>query len=528
MEADDSLSTTTQLTALNDNTIHLSFFPTTTTTTPTTTAATTAANPRTKEESFINGDYSFPWLYVSPLILIFGCIGNILIICVMRRKKMRNSTTAVYLVGLGIFDTLALVSRVLPEVFMHLRIGTFGELNNDVAIWLIVLFTIDRFIAVCLPLFKRKICLPKRAFCMIVIVALLLLGKNIHIFWTRGPMYESKNFTLPINSTEHLLMTDVLKSHLHAAQTTSSSIETTGNVSNHSPREIVLNETVVTVSVLKTNCGRLGYFESKIRPRIALITISIIPFCIICFCNVAIIYSLVKMSRKMKVHKRQSNVSVFSKIADMSIRIAKVKEENVMQCPTDSDNERISLDAKQLVKDASRSSHLNESTSTASSQTNHLAAPPSKNSSGMTQTTLMCLSTSIAFLICVYPSIILSNMKHLMDTPSSRTPYRQARAFFFQMSVLNHAINFFLYCLTGQRFRRELVKMLNEWLDLITCKKCKARRKQNLMSSMRSSRSTSITFTNKLTKIVELQDEESGMNYSSSLPNGDPLNKGNL
>ena len=80
--------------------------------------------------------------------------------------------------------------------------------------------------------------------------------------------------------------------------------------------------------------------------------------------------------------------------------------------------------------------------------------------SSFTQTSLMCISVSLTFLICVTPSIFLTVGRAYWARGTHRTAYHVARIVNNQLACLNHAINFFLYCLTGQRFRQELRALL--------------------------------------------------------------------
>jgi hypothetical protein len=78
-----------------------------------------------------------------------------------------------------------------------------------------------------------------------------------------------------------------------------------------------------------------------------------------------------------------------------------------------------------------------------------------------TQTTAMCMSTSFAFLILITPSIVLLIGKpYWTSSLEPNLAYDIAKAINNQLMFLNHSINFFLYCLTGARFREELVDML--------------------------------------------------------------------
>lgn len=294
------------------------------------------------------------WIYFSPIIFILGLGGNILTLAVMCRKRMRGTTTSVYMPVMAVFDTLALSFGIIPEwfkacgfiVFREIhpaicKLGKFGfYTTSDTAIWVLVLFTVDRFVAVCFPLQKTRICVPRRSKIACAVVFALSVVKNLHVFWTRGAEYNSSG-------------------------------------------------------QLVTNCGKTNpasqAFESLYRPWMALVLISIIPFCILLVCNSVIIWTL---TRSRFVQMRQ------------------------MEATTD-------------------------------------------RSQTFKQTTMMCLSVSFVFLICVIPSIVvLIGKPHWTKTPNYA--YEVAKAVSNQLAYFNHSVNFFLYCMTGQKFRSELVAMFQQ------------------------------------------------------------------
>ncbi|KAI0213959.1 hypothetical protein LSAT2_000955 [Lamellibrachia satsuma] len=75
------------------------------------------------------------------------------------------------------------------------------------------------------------------------------------------------------------------------------------------------------------------------------------------------------------------------------------------------------------------------------------------------RTTIMCMSVSVAFVVCVVSGsvvVIIHRYRHV------RADVMQA---FFLLRYASHAINFFLYCLTGTHFRRELAALLGDCND---------------------------------------------------------------
>ena len=78
----------------------------------------------------------------------------------------------------------------------------------------------------------------------------------------------------------------------------------------------------------------------------------------------------------------------------------------------------------------------------------------------LVQMTAMCLSASFCFLVCISPSIVLLIGKPYWTSeghPSS--VYFICKSISNQLVYVNHSANFFLYCLTGRRFRQQLVQL---------------------------------------------------------------------
>ena len=60
-----------------------------------------------------------------PVIIIFGSICNILTFIVMRRKRMRISSTCFYMAALAVTDTLVLWTGCLNQWFFLIHFPTF-------------------------------------------------------------------------------------------------------------------------------------------------------------------------------------------------------------------------------------------------------------------------------------------------------------------------------------------------------------------------------------------------------------------
>ncbi|KAI0220846.1 hypothetical protein LSAT2_027683, partial [Lamellibrachia satsuma] len=76
----------------------------------------------------------------------------------------------------------------------------------------------------------------------------------------------------------------------------------------------------------------------------------------------------------------------------------------------------------------------------------------------LTRTTLMCLGVSFAFIVCVVPlnAFFIIERYYQMKSPY----WDVVRGCLFLLRYVNHAINFFLYNLTGAHFRSELIALV--------------------------------------------------------------------
>lgn len=313
----------------------------------TTSVTSTSADGQSYQEG--PGDVAFRvvWRYIAPIIFIIGMVGNIVIILVMRRQRMRGNTAAIYLPLLAIADAIALFSGIIPEWMEACDIVKFKELSPgtcrlekivfytsaDTAIWILVAFTCDRFIAVCFPFRKSRWCTRRRAIIASATLCAIAFVKNMHVFWTRGAQYDSDG-------------------------------------------------------TFVKNCGyptpAYKHFERNIRPWLVFVLVTLIPFLLILFFNLGIVYKLLTSAR---------------------------------------------------VKDIGK---------------------PSDNR--YSQTTLMCIGVSLLFFVTITPSVVMYIGRTGWDKTYTDS-YQVAKAVTNVVVYLNHSLNFFVYCMSGKRFRREFAKL---------------------------------------------------------------------
>ena len=238
------------------------------------------------------------WIFGGPVIFVTGIFGNVLVLVVMTRRRMKGTSTSVHLSLMAVADACVLVTGLLPEWFEAALDFKFKEYHwitcklekflfytsADTSIWILVIFTLDRFVAICFPFLKKDCCRQSRAKFYALVAALTAVVKNLHVFWTRGPEYG-------IGATAAAL---------------------TGLAMNSTVGELTLPP--LPLVVLKV-CGRptpeYAKFEKFQRPWIVFVTVNAVPFCVILVCNVFIISALFEVRR---IRVQQSIVSTSGKL----------------------------------------------------------------------------------------------------------------------------------------------------------------------------------------------------------------------
>ncbi|KAK3085681.1 hypothetical protein FSP39_007067 [Pinctada imbricata] len=136
-------------------------------------------------------------LYISPIILIIGTIGNLLSFIVFKAHGSKVSTYS-YLAALAVMDLFVLYVGLLRRWVAQLSdidIGDhsdwlckfvmfFGYVCSDSSVWLIIIVTAERYIAVQYPLRASIMCKVRRARFITFIPVIVLCIINIHFFWT--------------------------------------------------------------------------------------------------------------------------------------------------------------------------------------------------------------------------------------------------------------------------------------------------------------------------------------------------------
>ncbi|XP_059164852.1 probable G-protein coupled receptor 139 [Physella acuta] len=137
-------------------------------------------------------------LYVPPVLLVMGTMGNLLSFLILRHKSMNQQSIYVYLSTLAIFDSLVLyfgLLRLWVDEVSGLDIRTkstwlckgllmLNYTSSDVSVWLIVAVTFERYVIVSHPLQAPHFCQDSRAKKIIAGIILVFLLVNFHFLFT--------------------------------------------------------------------------------------------------------------------------------------------------------------------------------------------------------------------------------------------------------------------------------------------------------------------------------------------------------
>lgn len=134
------------------------------------------------------------WIYVSPVLLGLGTVGNLLSILVLCRHPIWRLSTSPFFVSLALADMFVLYTGLLRRWLLHLydvdirvlsdvgcRIHVFCVYASlHFSAWVLVLVTLSRFLSVCFPLKAKTICTRKKSKLSICVAFVAILVVNLH------------------------------------------------------------------------------------------------------------------------------------------------------------------------------------------------------------------------------------------------------------------------------------------------------------------------------------------------------------
>ena len=143
--------------------------------------------------------------YYTPFLVLLGSIGNIISVYVFYVSKLRMHSTSLYLSVLAISDSVFLLQLLPPwlnamqitnlfhrpgfcQVFVY---STYASCCCSA--WLVVAFTIERFVAVLYPLRRSRMCTVARAKTVIGVLVLGSMVANLPVLKYASPSVNDCN-----------------------------------------------------------------------------------------------------------------------------------------------------------------------------------------------------------------------------------------------------------------------------------------------------------------------------------------------
>lgn len=136
-------------------------------------------------------------LYYTPILVHLGLLGNCLSVCVFFGTKLQRASSSIYLGALAISDSgfLMMIFIVWLNMFhVHLFNTSgfcqffiyFSSLCSFFSVWLVVAFTVERYVAVKYPLHRQSLCTVARAKVVILCLTVLAILWCSPVLWFSG------------------------------------------------------------------------------------------------------------------------------------------------------------------------------------------------------------------------------------------------------------------------------------------------------------------------------------------------------
>jgi len=452
---------------------------------------------------------------VIPMIVLMGTVGNTLSFCVLVRRNMRSTPMYFYLTLLAVADTFVLyvsafkvwirvltqfevlhMSNVGCKLFMFILLCSFY-----LSAWLVVLVTLDRFLVVWFPFRGYLLMRIRRARLTALVLAVIVAVYNFHVFWTISlHRYGSSlmcdasedNFfmmhvfeylklvsycVVPFVIVIALNVAILLRIHrvyTDAAMRRDCGLREAAAVCRHQPPLVVLGplsvigplstpvadnvdngagavvwpqrqQMAVSLpnSVSSSSRTQSPLNVQKLRQRRLTRMLLFISFAWLALTAPFTLHSFLPDPPSSSSSSAVNNLSTFTPPASIDFSFRQLIK---------------SVDTNNLTVDR----FLYESDRGTLQSMNTTVFDPNQARSIATESFLMeerhTWSVSSA-TSSPSPSISIDPPRYLL-----------VKTICFLLMYLNHAINFYLYCLTGKRFRKELAAMLNCSRLSLTCR----------------------------------------------------------
>ncbi|XP_016975800.2 uncharacterized protein LOC108042160 [Drosophila rhopaloa] len=379
--------------------------------------------------AFFIGD--FVHQYYIPVVCCTGSIGNILSVFVFFRTKLRKLSSSFYLAALAISDTCFLAGLFAQWLnFFNVNIYNrnyfcqfftfFSYLASFCSVWFVVAFTVERFIAVIYPLKRQTMCTVRRA--KIVLLCLTFVG-CLHcmpyIVIAKPVFMENLNATICDLNAEY-----------------------------------------------KEQLALFNYWDSIVVYAVPFTSIAVLNTCTGCtvwkFATVRRTLTMHKM--KPQSHSMPSNSSnssgAASAVASYRISASLKRQKSTGTHPSGQHNVAIGqTDEQDQQQPQQQHQHQINNCQHHCEITQKPARRKVQNSSQI-KVTKMLLIVSTVFVCLNLPTCLL-RIETYWETESSKNKNSTLalQYIFHAFFITNFGINFVLYCVSGQNFRKAVLSI---------------------------------------------------------------------
>ncbi|CAM2701787.1 unnamed protein product [Rotaria socialis] len=140
-------------------------------------------------------------LFPEIFIVLFGLLGNILVLIVINRRTLKNTSSSVFITYLAIFDISVLLShginlaRFSEAAVFECSLHFFTDLSTFCANWVLVIITIERCIVVYSPFYAKRLCTvnsARRAIYIFLGLSVIAFSINFPIFYDLKAVFKNK------------------------------------------------------------------------------------------------------------------------------------------------------------------------------------------------------------------------------------------------------------------------------------------------------------------------------------------------
>ncbi|CAF3566160.1 unnamed protein product [Rotaria socialis] len=122
------------------------------------------------------------WITIMEIVMVIcGILGNGLALIVINRRSLRDTSSSVFITYLAIFDILVLavhitnlaISYYIQSYILHCFFAYLTDLVTFCSVWIMVIMTLERCVAVHSPFLAKRFCTTERARYSIYILIVL-------------------------------------------------------------------------------------------------------------------------------------------------------------------------------------------------------------------------------------------------------------------------------------------------------------------------------------------------------------------